>query len=41
MLRTGKNFRAIALLGLTVAGAISAPAATPLGDGWSADPEAQ
>ena len=41
MLRTGKNLRAIALLGLTVAGAISAPAATPLADGWSADPEAQ
>lgn len=41
MLRAGKNLRAIALLGLTVAGAISAPAATPIADGWSADPEAQ
>lgn len=41
MLRFGKKLWAIALLGLTVAGAIRAPAATPIGDGWSADPEAQ
>ena len=41
MLRIGKKLRAIALLGLACAGGISAPAATPIADGWSADPEAQ
>ncbi|HEX7930798.1 MAG TPA: hypothetical protein VF470_07840, partial [Sphingomicrobium sp.] len=41
MLRAGKKLRAIALLGLTCVGAISAPAATPITDGWSADPESQ
>jgi hypothetical protein len=41
VLRSGNKFWAIALLGMTVAGAIRAPAATPIGDGWSADPEAQ
>src|SRR5512132_1500048 len=41
MLRIGKKLRAIALLGLICAGGISAPAATPIADGWSADPEAQ
>jgi hypothetical protein len=41
MLRAGKKLRAIALLGLTCAGAINAPAATPIADGWAPDPEEQ
>ena len=41
MLRSGKKLGAIALLGLSCAGAVSAPAATPVADTWSADPEAQ
>ena len=41
MLRAGKKLRAIALLGLCCAGAISAPAATPIADGWAPDPEEQ
>jgi hypothetical protein len=41
MPRAGDKLRAIALLGLCCAGALGARAATPLGDGWSADPEAQ
>ena len=41
MLRGGKKLGAIALLGLSCAGAVSAPAATPLTDSWSADPDSQ
>ena len=37
----GKKLRAIALLGLCCAGALTARAATPVARGWSADPEAQ
>ena len=41
MIRTSKKLGAIALLGLCCAGAVSAPAATPVADNWAADPEAQ
>ena len=41
MLGTSKKLGAIALLGLSCAGAVSAPAATPVADSWAADPEAQ
>ena len=41
MLGAGKKLGAIALLGLCCAGAVSAPAATPVADNWVADPEAQ
>ena len=37
----GKKLRAIALLGICCAGALTARAATPIARGWSADPEAQ
>jgi hypothetical protein len=37
----GKKLRAIALLGICCAGALTARAATPIAKGWSADPEAQ
>ena len=37
----GKKLRAIALIGISCAGALSARAATPIAKGWSADPEAQ
>ncbi len=37
----GNKLRAIALLGICFAGALGARAATPIADGWSADPEAQ
>jgi len=41
MLRSGKKLGAIALLGLSCAGAVSAPAATPVTETWSADPDSQ
>src|SRR6476661_4741499 len=41
MLQASKKLRAVTLIGLVCAGAISAPAATPIADGWSADPESQ
>lgn len=41
MLRFGKKLGTIALAGLCCAGAIRAPAATPIADTWTADPEAQ
>ena len=41
MRRALEKLRAMALIGLTCAGAFSAPAATPIADGWKADPEAQ
>ena len=41
MIRTSKKLGAIALLGLCCAGAVGAPAATPVSDNWVADPEAQ
>src|SRR4029453_10505821 len=37
----GQKLKAAALLALCCAGAISAPAATPIKGGWSADPESQ
>jgi len=37
----GTTLRAAALLGLSIAGAIAAPAATPVAPAWSADPESQ
>jgi hypothetical protein len=41
MIRAGKKLAAMAVLGAFCAGGIGASAATPLGDTWSADPEAQ
>jgi len=41
MYGVGQKLKAAALLALCVAGAISAPAATPIAGGWSADPESQ
>ena len=41
MLGASKKLGAIALLGLCCAGAVGAPAATPVADNWAADPEAQ
>ncbi|NUT01454.1 MAG: carboxypeptidase regulatory-like domain-containing protein [Sphingomonas sp.] len=41
MLRAVEKLRAMVLIGLTCVGAVSAPAATPIADGWKADPEAQ
>ena len=41
MRRLSKKLGAIALLGLCCAGAVGAPAATPVSDKWVADPEAQ
>ena len=41
MLRAGRKLGAAALLALSCAGAASSPAATPVADGWTADPEAQ
>ena len=41
MLGASKKLGAIALLGLCCAGAVSAPAATPVADNWVADPETQ
>ena len=41
MLGTGRKLGVIALLGLCCAGAISAPAATPVADNWVADPDTQ
>ena len=37
----GKKLRAVALIGIACAGALTARAATPITQGWSADPEAQ
>ena len=41
MPRLGKKLRAIALIGISCAGALAARAATPIAREWSADPEAQ
>jgi hypothetical protein len=41
MLRASRKLGAAALLVLVGAGAATAPAATPIAEGWSADPEAQ
>jgi len=41
MFGVGQKLKAAALVALCCAGAINAPAATPITVGWSADPEAQ
>ncbi len=41
MFRAGRKLGAAALLALVGAGAATAPAASPVADGWSADPDSQ